>query len=123
MNKMEALADAFMKYSAYQDVESEAYIARNPGAVKAHTDRHEKTAKGYRVFKSLADGYTALVFDLETKCKGKSNCGLKESSTLSELVFVMGLGEVMVRYILKYLRRVLNDPNLDENTPIGWFME
>lgn len=116
MDRIEALSDAIAKYSDYAEVGSRAYAARNPGSLK---DKHGRV----RIFKSLVAGYAALRFDLKVKCDGRSNSGLKHESGLNELLYTLGFRDETVRYVVSYLRRVLDNPTIKAETPVEYFVE
>jgi hypothetical protein len=123
MKKLEVLADSIMLRSGYLDPLDHLYVLRNPGGLKAHSDKHTKDDKGYRVFEKHIDGYRALIYDLEVKCKGNSNCGLKSNSPLKELAYVFDLKDGDIRNMLKHLRKALGFETLSENTPLMFFLE
>lgn len=124
MKKLEALADALSEYSGYADPKSKLYQLRNPGGLKAFSARYPSDpATGYRAFAGFKDGYGALLHDLEVKCKGVSNCGLKTDSPLLELVRVFGMKDETARYVVKFLRKALNNEQINEEVPIGLFLE
>ena len=122
VRRLEALADAITRYSGFADPESEEYQIRNPGRLTAFSDKHARTPNGKRVFRSLLDGYQALLFDLAVKCVGKSNSGLKPASTLTDLVLVYGFPPGTVRFVAKFLRHALGDETVKETTPLSYFV-
>lgn len=124
MNRLEALGEAIAAYNGYREPDGLLYKLRNPGGLKAFSSRHIKDESGYRVFESVVDGWKALLdFDLDIKCKGNSNCGLRADSPLVELVRVFGMKDETTRYIVKFLRKALNRQDLTENTPISFFVQ
>lgn len=123
MKKLEALADAIVSLSGYRNPESSVYQARNPGALKAFSPKHPRTIEGLRIFNSHLDGYQALLYDLEIKCSGQSHTRLKGASTLRDLVLARGEPETTAQYIVKYLRRALNDREINVTTPLSTFLE
>ena len=123
MRKIEALADSIITYAGTLDPQSEGYQARNPGLLRAYTEKHAKTDKGIRVFKTWLDGYQALLFDLSIKCAGKSNRKLKLDSNLRELAKSMQLPESTARYMAKFLRKALSDDTITEDTQVSYFNE
>lgn len=122
INRLEVLADAIISRSGYLDPLSVFYRQRNPGGLKAYTERHP-SVDGYRIFKHHIDGYRALMYDLEEKCKGASYSGLKAESPLKELAYVFELKDGDVRNILKHLRKALETDFINEMTPIKYFLE
>lgn len=123
MKKLEVLADSIMLRSGYLDPLDPLYMLRNPGGLKAHSEKHSKDDRGFRVFDKHIDGYRALIYDLEVKCKGSSNCGLKSSSPLKELAYVFDLKDGDIRNMLKHLRKALGFETINENTPLQFFLE
>jgi hypothetical protein len=122
VRRLEALADAICHYSGWDDPESEGYQARNPMLLKAFLPKHPRNLTGKRVFRSLLDGYQAGLFDLATKCVGKSHSGLKPESSLRELMYAYGFPEAMARSVAKFLRRALQDESINEATQLSIFV-
>jgi hypothetical protein len=123
VSRLEALADAIAHYSGWTNPESEAYQARNPGALPAISSKHIRNAKGQRVFRSMLDGYQALLFDLAIKCSGHSHTRLKPISTLRELMLAYHQPDTTGKFVAKYLKRALQDEQISENTPLRYFVE
>lgn len=123
VTRIEALADAISRYTGYYDPDSEVYQARNPGALPAISSKHPQDAKGRRVFRSVMDGYQALLFDLAVKCSGRSKTRLKPESTLRDLILAYGNPESATKPVVKFLRRALHDNDLSEQTSLGYFLE
>lgn len=123
VSRLEALADAIMKYSGYGDPESDNYRFRNPGSLRGFTDKHLTAPDGKRVFKSFLDGYQALLFDLKVKCTGKSNTRLTQESSLTDLMTVYGQPATSAKYIAKFLKRALDDQSITDKTPLKFFVE
>jgi hypothetical protein len=123
VSRLEALADAVVKYSGYLDPESAAYQNRNPGNLPAFSPKHPRDEVGKRQFRSHLDGYQALLFDLAVKCAGRSHSGLKPDSTLRDLAAVYGQPETAAGYYAKFLRRALGDPSISDKTALSYFVE
>src|SRR5690349_11878960 len=123
MDRMEALAEAISHYVGYDQADSAAYQSRNPIALKAISERHERDAAGNRIFHTAIDGWQAAHFDLQIKVSGKSRTGLKPTSTLLELIKVYGLPEATSSYVAKFLRKALNDITISRDTPLAFFLE
>lgn len=124
MNKLEVLADAIISRSGYLDPLSILYRQRNPGGLKPFSERHmSQSLNGYRTFKHHIDGYRALTYDLEEKCRGKSYSGLSVNSPLKELAYVFELKDGDIRNILKHIRKALEIDIITELTPIKFFLE
>lgn len=122
INRLEALADAISYYSGYRDPAHPSYANRNPGRLKAFLAHQKKDLEGMRVFDKHVDGYTALLFDLEVKCQGKSRTGLKQDSPLRDLLFTLDFNEDNIRYIVSYLRKSVSE-KVNEKFPIIFFLE
>ena len=123
MTRIEALADAFAKINGWHDPMSDAYRLRNPGMLKAFSPKHIKDEKGYRIFNSFPSGYDNLILDLKIKCSGGSHSRLKPDDTIINLVLCYQMPETAATYIKKFLRHALNDENIMERQPLGWFLE
>lgn len=124
MNKIEALVDAIGKVNGIHNPESEAYRLRNPLLIRsfARPGKHETDEQGRRVFKSLLSGYKAALFDMELKITGQSRAGLQPTSTLSNVLGVYGIRELGgVSNVVSFLRRALDDPNINSSTPLSYF--
>lgn len=122
MNKLEVLADAIMVNSGYTDPSSEAYKARNPGALVAVSKKHIRRDSGLRDFEKGIDGYAALIYDLERKCSGESRSGLKKDSTIHELSNVLGFLDGTAKDIAQFVQKALKSP-VTEDTPLSYFVE
>src|SRR5258707_9251052 len=85
MTPLEALADAIMQFEGWI-VRSRSWRNRNPGNLRPYSVIQRKDADGYRVFDSLADGWTALRLDLRAKFEGSH--GLTPESTMLDLLNV-----------------------------------
>jgi len=83
MTPLEALADAIMQFEGWFP-RSRSWRNRNPGNLRPYSVIQAKDADGYRVFESMADGWTALRLDLRAKFEGSH--GLTEDSTLLDLL-------------------------------------
>jgi hypothetical protein len=124
MNRIEALADSFAALNDWHDPESEAYGLRNPGLLRAFTLKHASNEQSHRIFPSAIDGYQALLFDLRTKCSGKSRSKLLTSSTLEDLLS-RGYSQPRsaVDFVLCFLARALPKNTITERTPLAFFLE
>lgn len=123
MKRIEALADAIAEYSGYKDPTNKLYKLRNPGGLKGFKLNHVSDSHGYRLFDSHIDGYNALLYDLNVKCKGESSCGLKTESPLKELAYVFDMKDDTVRYVVSFLRKALMREDLKESFPLSFFLE
>jgi hypothetical protein len=123
VSRLEALADAIVHYSHWNDPESASYQNRNPGELSAVSVKHPKDATGQRIFKSSMDGYQALIFDLAVKCSGRSRTRLKPDSSLRDLVLAYGKPESTAKFLAKFLKRALGDQSVSEKTLLGYFLE
>jgi len=113
-----------MRYTAYLgEPDTESYQARNPGALKAFSIKHPRTNGGLRIFRSFVDGYQALLYDLETKCAGKSRSKLTPESNLRDLMRVYGFPLPMADFVAKFLRKALQNDSLGADLPLSFFLE
>ncbi len=122
LNKLEVLADAITYYSGYHNPKSSTYGIRNPGRLRAFSARHPRDLDGLRIFQSHVDGYQALLYDLEVKCKGLSRSKLTGESLLMELVQVYGHKPSAATAICKFIRRALDDEDIKESIEIKYFV-
>ncbi len=123
ITRLEALADAITDISGYHTPESAVYKARNPGALRAYSQTVLSDLDNYRVFSSFRAGYDALIFDLKTKCAGKSHTHLETTSTLKELILTNGFEPALVKKVVNFLRRALEDQEFSEATTLSFFLE
>lgn len=123
MNRLEALADAFMVMNGFHDPKSTAYRNRNPLLLKAFIPKHTADDRGYRIFKSFVSGYDNGLLDLKIKCSGRSRSKLTPQSTLMELVKVYDNPATAAKYIVNVLRHSLSDDNITEKQSLIWFLE
>jgi hypothetical protein len=82
MSPLEALADAIMQFEGWRR-DTRSWRNRNPGNLRP-TNPTQLSLSGYRVFESLADGFSALLEDLRAKFNGSH--GLTSESTLLDLL-------------------------------------
>jgi hypothetical protein len=121
--KIEALAEAVIRYSGYLEPSSDLYLARNPGALKSTSMRHVKNEKGYRIFNSFIDGVQALLFDIDLKITGKSWAKLHpEEATLQDLAISYSLEVTTATAWAKFLRAALRDDTIHGNTKLAYFL-
>lgn len=121
--KLEALAEALIKYSGYLEPSSELHAARNPGGLKATSMRHAKNEHGQRIFNSYIDGVQALLFDLQTKLTGNSWAELKPESTLVDLATAYSLPTTTAAAWSRFLRAALHDQEITSDTPLKFFTD
>jgi len=122
-SRIHALCDAFAKLNGALDPQSDAYRLRNPLMLKAFLPKHERDAKGRRVFHSFTSGYDNGVNDLKIKCSGKSFAPIGPDSSLADLVVLYGNPKPAARIIKNFLQIALNDPLIAESTPLSFFLE
>lgn len=120
VKRIEALAEAIAAFSGYQNPDGNAYLLRNPGALRIQKG---KRLGQLRRFDTIVSGFEALLYDLEVKCSGLSRSGLKATSPLSELLFALGFREETVPFVASKVRRFLGANNVNADTPIHYFME
>src|SRR6266581_3000602 len=118
--RLEALVDSFAHMHGALDGMSEAYHLRNPIMLKAFAPKHVRDAKGHRVFNSFVAGYENALLDLRIKCSGKSRARLTPESSLVDLITTYGNNTSCLRYIVKFLRHALNDPDIPESVQLKW---
>jgi len=123
VRRIDALVDAFARMNGALDPKSDAYRLRNPLLLKAFSPKHEKDEQGRRIFSSLVSGYENGRNDVIIKCSGKSHSKIGPESTLQDLTCLYGNPISATRYIKNFLRHALNDENIMEATPLGWFLE
>lgn len=119
--KLEALAEAVIRYSGYLEPASDLYLARNPGALKATSMRHAKNEQGYRIFNSFIDGVQALLFDIDLKIRGKSWAKLQPTSTLRDLAVSYSLEGTTATAWARFLRAALRDQTISGDTELQHF--
>jgi len=78
----EALADSIMTFEGWKQG-SRSWRNRNPGNLRPFKSGQEDDGDGYRVFASLAEGWQALLDDLNSKFGGSH--GLTPTSPLIDL--------------------------------------
>lgn len=124
MKRIEALADAVASLNSWQDPETDAYRLRNPGLLRTFTLRHPADELGRRIFTSMIDGYGALLFDLQTKCSGRSRSKLKKFSTIEELL-VRGFSQPSnsLELVLCFLQKALPTEHVSKTTQLEYFVE
>lgn len=88
---IEALADCIMRFEGwYPPIKpfvngSAAWRNRNPGNLRPYNSLQLKDEHNYRIFNSLADGWEALIEDLEAKILNGSHGIDEEKSSLHDL--------------------------------------
>jgi hypothetical protein len=122
VNRIEALADAITEYSGYRNPESVLYQARNPGALKAHAVTVLRDLDNYRVYPCFKAGWDSLLADLKAKCSGRSHTSLTQQSTLKDLLAVNGFQPTVCGYVVKFIRRALQDQTITDQTPLEFFV-
>ena len=122
MKRIEALALVITKFNGGFTPDDPAMQLNNPGRLRVFSCRTLPTVAegGMRSFKSWADGFKALVYDLGVKCSGQSRTKLKPDSALKDLLGVWGFKDT--RKAVLYLRRSLYDETITNHTPISWFL-
>jgi hypothetical protein len=123
VNKFDALVDAIVHYSGYQQPGSPLYLARNPGGLKAFSPKHIKDEQGNRVFSSVLDGFQALIYDLETKLTGKSRAHLESDNTLVHLALSYNLKPTSAQAWARFLRQATKDESISAHTRLDYFTE
>lgn len=121
--KREALAEAIIHYSGYNDPGSTLHDARNPGGLKAMGLIQARDEKGNRTFQSVIDGIQALFYDVELKVSGKSRAQLKPESTLIDLSASYNLPITTATAWARFLRKAIHDESISATTPLSYFLE
>lgn len=123
IRRIEALALAICKFSGGFDPEDKAFRLCNPGRLRVFSNRTfpGEWDEGLRSFKTWKDGLAALVFDLETKCSGKSRTHMDPETSLKNLLNMWGIS--VPRKAITFLRRALEEPAIEASTAVGWFLE
>jgi hypothetical protein len=120
VKKIEALADAIVLNNGSLDPNNFLYFLRNPGALKAFIQRHERDERGYRIFDSFADGYRALVNDLKVKCGGRSTFGVGPQTPIKDALFLFNINRI--EGVMDHLKIVIGE-EVDEHMALGFFAE
>ena len=151
MNRIEALADAIIASTLYTSPDSEQYQFRNPLGLRAFCPHHSAVnnceqcrnkplevvrryetgvtsrkydpATGMRIYDSHVQGYSSGIYDLKTKCAGKSKSKVRKDSSIKELIRSYYLPDGTASYVARFLRKALKDETITENTPIEYFVD
>ena len=129
--KLEALAEAVVAYSGYLQPDSALHAARNPGGLKALGATQSRDDKGNRTFRSVLDGYQALLYDVELKVAGimkdgvlqRSRARLTPDHTLMDLSAAYNLPITTASAWSRFLRQALSDSTISAKTPLSYFLE
>ena len=121
--KLEALAEAVVAYSGYLQPDSALHAARNPGGLKALGATQSRDDKGNRTFRSVLDGYQALLYDVELKATGKSRAQLRPDQSLIDLSAAYNLPITTASAWSRFLRQALSDSTISAKTPLSYFLE
>lgn len=119
--RLEALIDAITRFNDWADPASEPYQARNPLGLRA-SYAHARTSLGYRIFRSAMDGYQSGLHDLKRECSGNGK-RIAADASLRDLIISYHVSSASVGFVLKHLRKALNDFTLTDATPISYFTE
>lgn len=133
---IEALAQAIAAFSGYRDPGSDLFQANNPGGLKASSPDHARDFDDNRVFRSFLDGWQALLHDVEVKLtRPDSRAKLEPNEhVLVDLarcfVFHTSNKTILERYSRKmanawaeFLRKALQDPEINQNTKLERFLK
>lgn len=126
IKKTEAIVDAIGALNGIHKPDSDAYQLRNPLLLKsfARPGKHDVDEEGRRVFDSLLGGYKSAEFDVKLKIEGKSNTGLQPTDKLRNLLGVYGIKQEQdILSVVYFLRKALSDKNVDQYTPLSYFLE
>lgn len=83
MRKIDRVAEAIMVFEGMKPG-SVSYRYSNPGNLRWSATA-ERIEDGYAQFATFSDGWNALVYDLKSKCNGKTKTGLTPQSTVLDL--------------------------------------
>lgn len=115
--RLELLAEAIAHVSGYQPG-SPLYEARNPGGLRAISEKHARDVHGNRIFKSVLDGWQALIFDVDIKVNGR----LSEGSTLADLALAYHR-QTAAKAWARFLKAAVQDDTISPNTVLKQFLE
>ncbi len=123
VKRIEALADAFAKMYGALDPLSDAYKLRNPILIRAFNPKHERDAKGHRVFKTFIAGYENALLSLRLHCQGKLRSHIGPETPLVDLLHLYGNPTTALKSFVRFLRHALHDETIREDVKLGWFLE
>ena len=110
---LEAVADAIMQFEGWKPG-TRSYVNRNPGNLRLQGEPADD--KGYSIFPSLADGYGALLRELQSKFTGNNSHGIGPASTLLALFNVYAPPtddnptETYAEFVAQWVGRALSKP-------------
>ena len=128
VSKIEYLCDAIAEYAGSHDPRSKAYKLRNPLALR---ETRLVTGEGgkkviqtgeMRSFRSWINGYEAGLFDLKLKCSGKSQSGVSQYSSISDLTRYYGMRDEAAKGVADYLSFALEDQQISPETKLFVFL-
>lgn len=121
--KLEALLEAFAEMNNSRRPEDAAFHAKNPMRLQEFTPEGKATGR-LRRFESLHGGILSGLYDLRVKCSGKSRAKLDgDNFTIRGLVRVYSLHDINAQYICRFLKKALNDPSINPDTKLSYFVE
>ena len=98
MNKLEKICLAIQEHEGYfppcdtYPMGSRSYRNNNPGNLR-RSKFQAGTRAGFSYFNSYEEGFKALMWDIEQKCKGNTSTGLGPEKTLLDLFKVYAPAE------------------------------
>lgn len=108
---------------AFDSPDSKAFKLRNPLLLKTYRPEKKVDSDHLRIFSSVMGGFKAAVSDAEAKSSGK-NHRLSQENTLKDLFAMYGFNDDRVcRKILLFMRRALEDENIELYTKLSWLHE
>jgi hypothetical protein len=125
MTPKEALADAIMTFEGWR-ANSRSWRNRNPGNLRPFALTQAKDADGYRVFDSLAEGWQALLDDLQAKFNGSHR--LTPQSTMLDLLNVYApAGDAndptdYTQFVCNWTTHILGR-SINRETTLGQFLD
>ena len=115
--RLEALADAIIQLSGWPEPSSPVYQARNPLCLKDYGNERQPL----REFSGFHNGYDAAVYDLRSKCSGRTRAKLV-TRDLTGLMRVYSMPDSRAFHIAKFLQSALNNPKINAETRLEYFL-
>lgn len=124
MIRLEGLVLAIGKMNgAFDDPDSRAFKLCNPLLLKTWRPEKKTDSEHFRVFSSVMGGFKAGIADAQAKSSGKNN-RLAPDNPLKDLLAIYGFSnDAVVRKLVLFLRRALQDETISTHTPVSWFTQ
>lgn len=120
--RLYTLARAIQEFEGYAPG-TRSHRNRNPGNLRSSPFQADDDG-GYAIFPAYFDGLFALLWDLWSKCDGRTRTGLGPASTLSNLISVYAPSgdhndpDVYVNFVVSRFH-----PSANRETRLAWFLE